>query len=186
LKSPAATPLARVTASGAPSAAKPPPAWRSSAVTVPAVLLVAAMSGRPSALKSATANPSAPAPMGIGASAVKPSLVAFRSRTLTVLVPRTATAMSGRPSPLKSAALMPSGEAPTGIAAASDTKPSLVALRSNTVTEPAPRFEMARSGRPSPLKSAAATSRGVVPVGLVPSVAKPAPLLMKVTMFELE
>ena len=95
-----------------------------------------------------------------------------------MLVPSTATAMSGRPSPLKSAALMPSGEAPTGIAAASEAKPLLPGLRKRTVTEPAPRLEMARSGRPSPLKSAAATSRGVAPVGLVPSCVKPVPLLM--------
>ena len=53
LKSPAATPLAPGAGSGAPSAAKPPPAWRRSTVTVPAVLLVTARSGRPSALKSA-------------------------------------------------------------------------------------------------------------------------------------
>src|SRR5947208_8521878 len=62
LKSPAATPLAPGAARGAPSAAKLPPAWRRSTVTVPAVLLVTARSGRPSALKSAVARPSAPAP----------------------------------------------------------------------------------------------------------------------------
>ena len=64
---------------------------------------------------------------------------------------------------------MPSGEAPTGIAAASDAKPVLPALRKSTVTEPPLRLVMARSGRPSPLKSAATMSRGVAPVGLVPS-----------------
>jgi hypothetical protein len=89
---------------------------------------------------------------------------------------------------LKSAASIPSGEAPTGIAAASDAKPLLAALRKSTVTEPPLRLVMARSGRPSRLKSAATTSRGPAPVALAaPSAVNPsfAGLRRKVVTFEL-
>ncbi len=77
---------------------------------------------------------------------------------------------------------MPSGEAPTGIAAPSDAKPP-PGWRRSTVTEPPLRLVIARSGRVSPLKSAATMSRGVAPVGLAgPSCVKPPlPLPRKVT-----
>ena len=151
--------------------------------------LAVTRSCRPSPLKSPTATDRGLPPIAGDAAAVNvpsPMLpVPLPNNTDTELAPKLAAARSCRPSPLKSPTATETGLLPVAGDAAAVNVPSPtlpVPLPSSTDNELALALAVARSCRPSPLKSPTATDRGVLPVAgdaaavNVPSPTLPVPL----------
>ena len=138
-------------------------AFRSS-VTLLSKRLAIAISGLPSALKSATTKETGVDPVlnGLPVRAVKPPDPS-PSRTVMLFPPAFAATTSGTPSPLKSASAKAWGLTPTakGLAAAATNAP--VPSPSSTVTVLSAELAARMSGLPSPFRSPSVIATGPAP-----------------------